>query len=296
MLQPTAKRTINPEYLLRAAAACLLLGRAWQHIFWDVKLGALFREEALLGGIVRALGAQWRTYAESEALAQAITGLQWAMALLFLAAATIAIIGRAKHGKWLKLLPAASVWMFVLAAISWKTHQYQFVQFFEHAAQVMAPTLLYLSLAKRVRPQQLLAYTKITVAVTFVCHGLFALGFPYPQPGNFVYMTETILGLDEVASRNLLIFWGLMDLLVSVGLFIPVLLAPSVIYATMWGLATALARVVGYFDGDAVVYSLHSWLYQTIFRMPHALLPLSIWFMMRWGIPTLGKQRETVAQ
>ena len=47
--------------------------------------------------------------------------------------------------------------------------------------------------------KQLVFGLKVAIALTFTCHGLYAVGY-YPRPGKFIQMTMTILGTNKEAS------------------------------------------------------------------------------------------------
>ena len=124
-----------------------------------------------------------------------------------------------------------------------------------------------------------LFWVKVAVAVTFTCHGLFAAGVFYQQPPHFIAMTMSILGVSEPVARTFLQFAGLMDFVVSIGIFLPTTARYCLLYAVAWGFLTALARFAANVQWDALGLSLHQWLYPVVYRLPHAGLPLVALFL-----------------
>jgi len=62
---------------------------------------------------------------------------------------------------------------------------------------------------------------------------------------------------------------GVIDFIAAAALFIPALMRPAIWYCIVWGTLTAFARIVSNFSFDLPLDSLHQWLHETIFRLPH---------------------------
>lgn len=157
--------------------------------------------------------------------------------------------------------------------------QNQLVQFFEYASQMAMPLLFYHIVIQEKNNSKISFWIKIAVALTFVCHGLYALGF-YPQPGHFIDMMIQGFGVSESAAKSLLIWAGVLDFIFAIGLFIPnnKVYKISLIYLFLWGLATTFARLVCNVDVSLGWYSWNQWLPEWLVRFPHFALPLFLLF------------------
>lgn len=265
--------------LVQAAAVSVLLGRAWQHLHWDAPYRALLWDQSWMEGPVGWLfGMSWRDYVTHPGTDAFIEN--WIMAtgvfyaLCALAAVFVQQLGQAGRA----LLWIASLSLLCLAALYCKEQFFFSGQFLEYALQVSAPGLLaYLAL----RPEAPLSapvvrFLKVAIALTFTCHGLYALGY-YPLPEQFVFMTMSIMGIGDAAAANWLKVMGLLDLLLSVLIFLPGRVARyALVYAVFWGLATSMARPLAYAQVASWDTVLLQWLHEAVLRFPHFLIPLAL--------------------
>ncbi|MEO0731962.1 MAG: hypothetical protein AAFZ52_03935 [Bacteroidota bacterium] len=123
---------------------------------------------------------------------------------------------------------------------------------------------------------------RLLIALTFVGHGLYALGF-HPVPAHFILMTQAGLGVGEETARNLLFVVGWLDILAALLLVIP---SPktqklALYWIIPWAILTTLARLWSY--GGLVPWEtlLTQWLPEVIRRLPHVLVPLALWQMLQ---------------
>lgn len=263
--------------VLRLSCFFVFTGRAWQHLFWDAPFRTLLWDEALMEPVVKLfLGISWFEYSTSGLVDMMI---QWGVRgfgffYLFMAILTLLLH---KPNRWAGVLYGlAAVCLSFLAFLYCKEKFYHAGQFFEYAVQVMSPLLFYylLDTQKNITIKFSLIL-RFVVALTFAAHGLYAFGY-YPQPGVFVDMVINVLGVNEANARLFLKVAGIMDFVVAVGMFVPGLTMPSLIYCIFWGFFTALARTWANLDFGPLAFGLlHQYLPQTIYRLPHALLPLA---------------------
>jgi hypothetical protein len=225
-------------------------------------------------------GGTWQEYVTSAAtdryIQTAITGFGIFYALM----AVVTLFIRSRHIKkfmWLYIL--SSVLLAFLAFLYTMEKFYHAGQFFEYAIQVLLPLFFIYMLSQRIKPGRLLLFMKIAIALTFSAHGLYATGF-YPQPGVFVDMFISILHVSEPVAVKMLFLAGILDFVVSVALFVPLLAKYALLYAALWGGLTAVARTWANFYFDFPLSSLHQNLYETLYRLPHLLVPLAAFYIV----------------
>jgi len=277
----TDKQRNNLVLLLQIAAVSVFLGRAWQHLFWDAPFRTLLWDEGWMKGIVEGgMGMSWDTYITSLEVDDNIQGLIKGTGIFYLICALIAGFIR-QVPKWVaRILWLGALSLTFLAALYCKEKFFSVGQFFEYSLQVGSPLFLYAMVYKSIYLERLLLLMKIAIALTFVCHGLYAVNF-YPRPGIFVDMFLNTLGTSEETAHSLLFVAGLLDFIISLLIFLPYKCArPAMAYAVFWGLATALARVTSFFDFSYAGESLYQWLHETVYRMPHFLIPLVAFILM----------------
>lgn len=265
---------------VQLSALSVFLGRAWQHLFRDAPFRALLWDESIMAKPVKfILGMEWGAYLKhpnADTYIQAIIvgfGVLYVLCLL-----------SAWHGKGAKrsnfFLIVGSFALTLLAMLYCKEKFLTAGQFFEYTLQFSSPIFLY-ALLKGVKIEELIIWMKIAIALTFVSHGLYALGI-YPIPGHFVEMTINILPFSESSAITFLNIAGAMDMLVAVLIFFPNKIAKwALLYATIWGLLTALARIVGHFDFGLPLDSFLQWAYQSVYRFPHALIPAVVYLYVK---------------
>jgi hypothetical protein len=269
------------QAVLRLATFLLFAGRAWQHLFWDAPFRALLWDQHIMENIVLFFrGGTWQEYVTSAATDRNIQITITVFGVFYALMALITLVIHSRHIKqflWLYIF--SSVSLAFLAMLYTMEKFYHVGQFFEYAIQFTLPLLFWYMLAQRISPARLLLGMKIVIALTFSAHGLYAAGF-YPQPGVFVDMFISILYVSEPVAVKMLFIAGILDFVVSVALFVPRLARYALIYAALWGGLTAVARTWANFYIDFPISSLHQNLYETLYRMPHMLVPLAAFFIL----------------
>ena len=129
--------------------------------------------------------------------------------------------------------------------------------------------------------KKLLLTLKVLIALTFVSHGMYAVAIFYPLPGNFVSMTLNILPVTEDIAKQFLFTAGILDFIVAVLIFIPKTAKPALIYAAIWGFLTALARIVSGLKYGVNIDIVMQYLHTTIYRIPHGLVPLIAFLVLK---------------
>ncbi|MFZ2900963.1 MAG: hypothetical protein WA004_20185 [Saprospiraceae bacterium] len=272
--------------LLQLAAVCVLLGRAYQHWFWDAPYRAILWDESLMKPLVEGLfGVSWREYAGNVGVDRAVQAGMKVIGSLLAAGAVVAAFPRRFPAKARWILAVLSGWLVLLAFLYYKEQNFQVGQFIEYALQAGAPLFFFLYMKKGggLEPR-LEAMMRWAAALTFVGHGLYAVGY-YPRPGHFTVMVINSLGLPPDASNQLLWVAGILDFVAAALLALPL---PgrtwALIYCVIWGFLTSIGRLTGNFHAEFFSSFLHQWLFEFVYRAPHFLLPLALvihWFGRR---------------
>lgn len=267
--------------ILRLSCLCLFAGRAWQHIVWDAPFRVFFWDEGLLKPIIEPLfQISWDSYATSTANDTALTRLSQVVGFFYAACALLCIAPLSVLKRFRFLLPLASASLAFLAFLYSKDKFYEIGMFIEYASQFLAPLFLYsyslCSNEDELPAPRILLIMKLSIALTFVGHGLYAAGF-YPVPGTFIDMTINMLGVSQGVAVKFLFVAGIMDFLVGALVFVPRFDRYALLYAAVWGLLTSLARTTGYFDSHMILASLNQWFPETIMRMPQAGIPFCVY-------------------
>jgi hypothetical protein len=143
-------------------------------------------------------------------------------------------------------------------------------QIVEHVIKITLPVWYYLYLRKN---KHLEIITTILISLTFVGHGIFAIGWHY-IPGNFTTMTVTILNLNHENANTFLFVIGLIDLVCAIMVWFHPLKKIALYYLAFWGLTTAFARALYGFEVAGNTQTMLFFVANTFYRLPHGLLPL----------------------
>ena len=210
--------------LLKILVFFLFLGRAWQGLFWDLPLRTFFWDQSMLEGIVTYLTADtWQNYVTNKSvdIDAWINRLGFLMGCFWLCCALLALL--IKNGwKWTgRILNLAAFSLFLLALLYFKDGFMALGQFFEFSIQITAPLILVYAVSGGVNTPSFRMVVKLIIAITFVSHGLYAMGY-YPVPGKWVQWCMNILRLsnDESAMHFLMVI-GFLDFWAAACLFAP---------------------------------------------------------------------------
>jgi hypothetical protein len=260
--------------IMQATAFCVFAGRGWQYLFFDTPYRELLWDVNWMKGIVENFTPlTWDEYVTSPAvdlgIQRLITGTGW----LYIICAFVALFYRRlpRSAHFLLLFGAAN--LVLLAGLYLKEYFFHAGQFFEYALQFGAPVFLFAVRPKEAPPKPLWLWMKICVSLTFICHGLYAVGY-YPRPGTFLTMTIQTLRFSEPTALAFLNIAGALDFFIALGIFLPARFARFfLIYAAFWGLLTSLARITGNFYWEFPMESLFQWFHECVYRLPHFFIP-----------------------
>lgn len=267
--------------LLQIAAFCVFLGRGWQHIVWDAPYRTLLWDEQLMKWIVENLFATpWQDYITSPQTDNAIQGfIKW-IGWFYISCAFMVLLIR----KWQKVagvfMIIGSISLIILALLYCKERFFSLGQFLEYALQFLSPLFLYYFIKQEVISNRFILVLKIATALTFVCHGLYAIGY-YPRPREFTEMTMIILRMEENTAVQFLLLAGIMDFIIGVGVFLPLRFSKwIIIYAVGWGFFTTIARVWANVEMDYFLSSANQFVFESIYRVPHFILPIVLLLLL----------------
>ena len=269
-------------YLLKFCAFCVFAGRAYQHLFWDAPFRSLLWDENMIGGIVEnVFNTPWKEYVTSLKTDAFIQNTIRLNGVFYAICAIVSLLITPNSKKYLKIiLGIGGCSLLFLTFLLTKSKFFQMAMFIEHSIQFGTPFVLLYLIKSNYNFSKITLSLKVITALTFLGHGLYAIGLVYPLPGNFVVMTLNILPISEEHSKHFLFTAGLLDFIVVLFIFIPKLQKIALIYAVFWGLATAFARIASGLTYDVSFAILHQYLYTTIYRIPHGLIPLIIYYII----------------
>jgi len=265
--------------VLRIGAFLCLAGWTWTHLYWEGPYGALLWHETTYS-IADWFGVSWDEFVgtgANDGLVQRWIGrIGW----LYLACTILTLTSnRRSRYQWLGLVAASGLLAFMSYAKYVKADQ-QLPMLIEHGGQVLIPTLLAMALALGPRHKVTVVTAVIAFVMTFAGHGSFALNL-WPTPATFYAMTTVILGVEYETAQWLLRAAGVLDFLVCLGIFIPWVRRPCVLYAAVWGLLTALARPVSGMATDLNYWGADLYLHEAVLRAPHVLIPLYLFLLWK---------------
>lgn len=268
--------------LTRIATVAVFLGRAWQHLRWDAPYRDLIWDEKWMGGLVPLLGyPNWESFVTDprtdQVIQQLIQGIGGYYLLCVLAAIWINRFG--KIGPWILRIGGFS--LIFLAALYAKEKFYFIGQFLEYTLQWSTPFFLVAFARQNTITIRQISLLKIAIALTFICHGLYAVGYS-PRPEIFQTMVINILGFDNDMAIHFLNLAGLLDFVFALALFVPwpKLNLLALAYLTFWGFMTTIARVWAFVHWEFLGAGLAQWLHESVLRIPHFLMPLVLFLWL----------------
>jgi hypothetical protein len=165
--------------------------------------------------------------------------------------------------------------LIILYLLYFKDKSYRPTEFLEYALQWGTPLLLLCS--SFFSPKIVHTVVKVLCAAVFVSHGLYALGV-FATPVSYISMTINGLHISESNAVLFLKIAGALDILFSVGIFIPTIFHISVLYFIVWGFLTTLARLYCNWYPDMWELSIQQYFYEMLVRFPHFLIPFFLNF------------------
>lgn len=173
------------------------------------------------------------------------------------------------------LLPTAI--LFVTTYASFVKSGYVPEQIIEHGIKLLAPIVLFWCLtSKRINLDNLMLVLKVLIAITFIGHGMFALGLHY-VPGGFIEMTTELLGIPISSAYIFLQVIGVLDIVCAILIFFNFNVKFAYVYLVFWGLTTAAARLVyGVLINEGSLTELVYWTSNMLYRLPYGFIAILV--------------------
>ncbi|MCB0651715.1 MAG: hypothetical protein KDC85_10605 [Saprospiraceae bacterium] len=281
--------------LMQFGVFFIFLGRAWQHWFYEAPYRELLWDQGRMEWIIhKFLGLTWTEWVTNPQYDAGITSFINGMGIFYLLCA-LSVLGVKKYPKITSpFIITGGISLIFLAGLYFKQKLYTPGEFIEYTLQFSSPFILWHLVKSGGLTPRLVMALKIAVALTFVGHGLYAVNY-YPRPANFLVMCMNILPINEDQAANFLSVVGTLDFISVLLIFLPFRKAVLVglIYASIWGVATALARPWAYFYWIYWEDSLHRWLFEAAFRLIHGLGPFVL-LLYYWKGNPAGKSIDTI--
>lgn len=264
--------------LIQWSTIFVFLGRAWQHLYYDAPWRSLLWDEELMSPLFNMIGIPWEDWigntSNDMAISSGIKGVGVYLIISALATLLIKVIPKISR----VIVFVGGIYLVILSLLYFKAKFFFPAQLFEYSIHSAVPFFLLALVRKEKVTSSLLILMKVSIAFTFISHGLYALNV-YPRPANFMEMTMNILHVNETGAIHFLRTAAILDFITSIAIFIPVkkVNKTALLYMAIWGLLTALARPIAYFYPDFWLQSLHEQIFQAVYRLAHALVPLAVW-------------------
>lgn len=274
--------TLNHKSILRYASFTTLMGWAIIHIYWEGPYRTFFWSEEHFKFFVENYGnINWSEYVSSPNVDKNLTLFSRIIGYFLAATGILSLFNPRILHRYGSPLVVSSLILFFVAYLGFIDSGYRVGMLIEYASQFAIPALTFFYFRGYLDDGRLLFYLRLLVFMTFLGHGLFAIGY-YPIPGKFTDMVIQIMSVDEATAHHLLRMAGFIDLALCLVIWIPELGAFAAAYCVFWGFVTALARPLTYILLDVPSFEgyLH-WGAQALYRGPHFLIPLAILIIMR---------------
>lgn len=265
--------------ILRLGTFLCFAGWTWGHLYWEGPYGILLWDESTYE-LAESFGVSWDSFvgtgADDGLIQKWIGRIGW----LYLVCCILTLTVRERSWFQMAGLVGGSGLLTFLSYAKYVSSQRQLAMFIEHGGQMLMPVILVLAIACGVHHRATVITAVVAFIMTFAGHGSFALDF-WPTPATFYAMTSVILGTEYEISKALIRVAGVLDFVVCIGLFIPILRRPCVLYAAVWGLLTAIARPAAGMSWDLYYWGADQFIHEAVLRAPHYLIPLYLFVLWR---------------
>jgi hypothetical protein len=269
--------------ILQAIVSVTFLARGWLTWRWDSPIRELIWQEKWWSPVLEKYDMTWSHFARNSD--QWITPTLERLGMFLIASALIPWLAGFSPLRWFRwfLIPATLI--LILDSFSrWVAKDMQAGMAMEHVLQIMTPLALLIYLGRKSLNASKRDFIMrwlliIAAAVTFVGHGLYAMGY-YNAPLHFQMMTMEILSISEEGSLRFLKVMGWLDFVVVPFLILPKTRWMALFYMFCWGGATALARILAYYDETLPYNAMDPWMVEAAVRTSHWAVPFWLFWLM----------------
>jgi hypothetical protein len=276
--------------ILRITTFLLFIGRAWEHIYWEGPFRNFFYNPHGFGKVLEwSTGSTLQDIYRDHFYEYLIDNISIGIGIIY-ALSGVAALFYSPSRRVLKWTICLGVFCLALTFYGFFVDKhYLYGTLLEYSAQFVTP-IIFLWYCNGYGAGRALIVSKIAIAITFIYHGLFAIGY-YPQPGNFTDMLIIGFGIQEDMARAALTNIAWMDFLFAGVVLIPfnilyrkevlskvlkVIFITLLSYAVFWGFMTSIARFYIHFDSQFIWQSFEGFFHEFLVRLPHGVFPMII--------------------
>jgi hypothetical protein len=265
--------------LITINCVILFAGRSIQHLFNDIPIRIVLWDPHFMKSIVNnLLELSWEEYVSSVEWDRRIQNIVRYLGVFYFLCTIYCVLCFFMNDRRSRVILLSGAFaLFALSVLYYLDKFMRIGELMEYSAQWMSPIFLFLLLNKSTSIQNVGLLMRVSVALTFTGHALYAMGI-YPVPGNYVDMMIIALDISQETAMKFLWVAGLLDIVVSILILLPYTHRYAALYAFAWGGLTAFARIWVNFDPSFTSESAIQWGPEFLVRIPHALIPLAIWF------------------
>jgi len=262
--------------MIQIALVLTLFARGWLTFFWDHPMrGLIWYEEWWEPVLQKYVSMSWAEFAMSSDswISRLIKGCGlWLML-------TSVLVGVMRHVaphylRW-SLVPVMG-FMALDVFARFMEHDERLGMGIEFSLQAVMPLLFFMMLGRSPRWHIVQNLALLATSLCFIGHGLFAVGY-YPVPWEYQNMCMRFFRCGAEEAKLFLLVMGCLDFVAVVLLAVPRLRQLALGYMVVWGLATALARVLTHLEATQRWYGLDPWLLESLVRSSHWMVPLMLW-------------------
>lgn len=254
--------------VIQITLVLLLLGRAIQHLFFDSPIRGILYSKHFVNPFLQLFNINFNDYINSPNLDDNINFFLQLLGVIFFILSILSIFLARFNATARKTIIYSTTFMLTLVSFGYfKEKSLSIGQFLEYSSQMFLP-LFFVIVEKRIQ-----LFLKIIIALTFICHGLYAVGY-YPVPANFAQMIIAATSFDNSQTLVVLHLVGLLDFIFAVAIFVPKLEQPFLWYGLVWGFLTSFARLYTNIYIDFFSSTLFYWIFEFLVRIPHFTIPL----------------------
>jgi len=153
---------------------------------------------------------------------------------------------------------------------------YVIEQMIEHGIQILIP-LVFIFI--KIKSPKLNLFLIIITVLTFLGHGMFAVGVNY-IPKGFQAMVFHSFQFELDGINLFLLIFGVLDFISILLIWFSSTRKIALFYMIIWGFITALARLYAYIGIVSIEVLFQQNLFEFLLRIPHSLVPLVIFLQL----------------